>query len=304
MSEKTTAEARKIWKDFSEKKTSEEETKNLLLEFMFRRKFELGLASMSEDDFSDFLVYMAEHFVHILKKYNPEISDFSTYIYGVLQASALWRKKKQFLVNEKKSFCETLVVEESNFVLENEEIYFENEMTTEELYKVAKKNLEYSACSRHSERKTKISESFTKELCLVLALKSCYSITDPLVEKVSAATGCNKEKLRKMIMSAKESIEKKEMRFHNLFKKRNFAYFHRKKFSMQKQREAQKESDCTEYELQKFNSHDKRWRKSIEELSRQIPIPTNITVGKLLSMSPRHVASLVSKAKEIFSGDE
>ena len=155
MSEKTTAEARKIWKDFSEKKTSEEETKNLLLEFMFRRKFELGLASMGEDDFSDFLVYMAEHFVHILKKYNPEISDFSTYIYGVLQASALWRKKKQFLVNEKKSFCETLVVEESNFVLENEEIYFENEMTTEELYKVAKKNLEYSACSRHSERKTK-----------------------------------------------------------------------------------------------------------------------------------------------------
>ena len=76
MSEKTTAEARKIWKDFSEKKTSEEETKNLLLEFMFRRKFELGLASMGEDDFSDFLVYMAEHFVHILKKYNPEISDF------------------------------------------------------------------------------------------------------------------------------------------------------------------------------------------------------------------------------------
>lgn len=86
-------------------------------------------------------------------------------------------------------------------------------MTTEELYKVAKKNLEYSACSRHSERKTKISESFTKELCLVLALKSCYSITDPLVEKVSAATGCNKEKLRKMIMSAKESIEKKKCGF-------------------------------------------------------------------------------------------
>ena len=204
MSEKTTAEARKIWKDFSEKKTSEEETKNLLLEFMFRRKFELGLASMSEDDFSDFLVYMAEHFVHILKKYNPEISDFSTYIYGVLQASALWRKKKQFLANERKSCCETLVVEESSLVLENEEIYFENEMTTEELFKVAKKNLEYSAGSRHSERKAKISESFTKELCLVLALKSCFSITDPLVEKVSAATGCSKEKLRKMIMSAKE----------------------------------------------------------------------------------------------------
>lgn len=302
MSEKTTAEARKIWKDFSEKRTTAEEAKNRLLEFMFRRKYEMGLGSMDEDDFSDFLIYMAEHFVHILRKYNPEISDFSTYLCGVLQASASWHKKKQFLTNEKNSCCETLVAEDSAAIFEDEEIFVENEMTTEELLKAAKENLEYPAGTRQST--AKISESFTKQLCLVLALKSCFSITDPLVEKVSAATGCSKEKLRKMIMAARISIEKKEMRFQNLFKKRNFAYFYRKKFYMQKQREDQRPENFTEQEKQKYCSHDERWRRSLEELSRQIPVPTNITVGRLLSMSPRHVASIVSKAKRIFSNDE
>ncbi|MGN0730004.1 hypothetical protein [Treponema sp.] len=303
MGKKMQDEAREIWKAFREKTADEREIKNRLMEFTFRRKYELGLGKMNEDEFSDFLIYMAEHFIHVIKKYNPQISDFSTYITNVLQFSSAWRSKKMFIASERKSVCESMAVEESCALWsEDEAEYCEDNLTTEQLSELARKNLGYSPERREfAPRTKKDGEKFMRELCLVLALKSCFSMTDPLLEKVCAATGYSKERLSRMIMQARESLEKKEKRMQSLLMKRNFAYLHRKKISMQNEKKGEL---GTEHEKRLYESHDKRWKRSLEELSRQLPVPSNITVGKLLSMPPRKVASLVSRAKKILSDSE
>lgn len=301
-----TAQAKKIWEQFSTGTVTLEEAKNMLLELTFRRKHEFGLGGMDEDDFSDFLIYLAERLSSVLQKYNPMLSDFSTYLYGVISVSSGWWKKKVHEKREKLLCCETLTIEETFSAEEpqsGEYAHAESPLTLEELSLLARKNLSYSASRRAGRtRKSRNEDELARSICLVLAVKSCFSITDSLIEKVAAAAGCTEESLRRIILEARESIGKKEIRMKCLSAKRNSAYFQRKKYVLH--REEWKNVFSTEpgtaEESSAYIMHDIRWKKTLLELSQSARTlsPSNITVGRLLSMTPRHVAFLISKAKK------
>lgn len=311
--EKTmTAEAKEIWEQFSSRRITAEEAKNRLLELTFRRKYEFALGSMDEDEFSEFLIYLEARLPSVLQKYNPLLSDFSTYLYGVVSVSSCWWKKKLYEKKERMMCCETLTIEETFSDEEAEDEAYarpESSLSLKELSIMARKNLSYCASRRSGRtRKSRNEEELAKSICLVLAVKSCFSITDSLIEKVSAATGYGEEQLRLIILEARESIEKKESRLKCLSAKRNSAYFQRKKFFLHREEwknvySAEPGEDAAS---SSYLTHDNRWKKTLLELSRsaQMLVPSNITVGRLLSMTPRHVAFLISKAKKRISGAE
>lgn len=294
---------KQIWLNYKSGLISEKRAINLLLEILFKNKYEFGLASLDDDEFSDFLVFMNNRFETILKKYDPKISDFSTYIHSVINLTAFWWGKRTQEKTVKNYCCQTMSLEENfsttDFSPKEEDFYveepeIENIIPIPILAKEALRNL-----TENSQTKI-ITTKRAKEIVKVLALKSCNNITEHQIKIVSNITGISIEKFHKMLQEAKETLNLKKERIFILQSKRNFAYFQRKKRIV-------KENTLKEYFAESFSDENNkkdeiRWKKAMHELSIAAPslVPSNKTVAELLNISARKVKTLLDEAKENF----
>nr|WP_318711799.1 hypothetical protein [uncultured Treponema sp.] len=296
---------KKIWTDYKTGATTEKEAVNLLLELLFRNKFEFGLAAFDEDAFSDFLVFMNSRFEIILRKYNPDVSEFNTYLHSVINLTAFWWKKKIQDGKLKNYCCHNLCIEENfnaaDFSPDEKDFYVEepkgeNLIPVTALAKEALRNLNVKI-----EKKKTLTLSRAKEIISVLALKSCNNITDQQILIAAEITGIPPKEFHRIIQQAEETLHFKKDRMIVLQNKRNFAYFQRKKKMMKEKclRDIYPEL-CIE---EKSSKEDAKWQKAAMEISVAATalVPSNKTVAKLLNMSSRKVKKLLDEADENFS---
>lgn len=297
--------AKKIWVDYKTGASSEKEAVNLLLELLFKNKFEFGLSSFDEDTFSDFLVFMNNRFEIILRKYNPDVSEFNTYLHSVINLTAFWWKKKMQEKRMRSYCCQTMCIEENfntaDYSPDEQDFYIEepeaeNLIPVSVLAKDALNNLNIKI-----QKKKNITKKRAMEIIKVLALKSCNNITDRQIAVAAEITGISEVEFQNMIRQAEDSLKFKKDRISVLQNKRNFAYFQRKKKIL-------KENSLKDHYPELFTGNEKdrediKWHRATEEISKaaQTLVPSNKTVAKLLNMSSRKVKNLLDEADENFS---
>ncbi|WP_407400937.1 hypothetical protein [Treponema sp.] len=294
----------KIWTNYKSGAISERKAVNLLLEMLFKKKYEFGLAAFDDDSFSDFIVFMSNRFETVLRKYDPDISDFKTYLHSVINLTAFWWRKKIHERAEKNLCCQRMCTEENfdtlDFSTKEKDFYIEEPSTDNlipipDLAEDAMRNLDI-----RKEKNKVITKKRAQEIIKVLALKSCNNITDHQVEIAAEITGIPAEEFHRMVQQAEDTLKFKKDRISILQNKRNFAYFQRKKRIMKEN--CMKDHYPDIYLEKQVEKAEKRWEKAVEDLSAAAPllVPSNKTVAKILNMSPRKVKVILDEAKQNF----
>ncbi len=274
------------------------EFKNKLLEYTFLHKNYLGLWSLNDDEFSEFLIMLDGIFYNISEKYNPKLSEFTTFFITTISKSLHWWQPKMHKKNEKSKCCDALLIEENLTESYEQDFLVENKLSIKDLYKITRKKLCYSESSNHVTSKIIKNDSdlFMKEACLILLLKSCNHVTEELIVKVSAITGYSCSKILEFLFKARAATEKKRQRCEAIIKSRNNAYYQRKKISLEEVKD--------DLNNDKYCIQDKKWHDAVEKLSKQSIVPSDIAIGNILSIAPRHVSKIVLKAKKILESNE
>lgn len=289
-----------------------DELRNRLLEFLFLNKEKAGLSKVDEDCFSDFLLFLAEHLDPIIKRYNSSISDFTNYFFGVVRSSFFWWYRK-YRTMQNYNYYVTAVggedfdereyeyrcSEKSNEIEANEK-----SLSVEELKKITESRIgaSYKDVLKHKRISTISRENariLRNEACLVLAVKSCYFIDDEMIEKLSVVTGIPFDEIYELIERAKATMNRKITNKRELERKRNSAYFQKKKSELcAAGRKDYFWNICFLDEKSRF--HDRKWLQILEKLKTcsQKMVPSNNAVGLILGIDCRRVSYIVKIARK------
>lgn len=279
-----------VYRNYSEGKVTKGQAQQELWNVLFRHRQQLMPTWIRDDDLQEFMVVAQRMLFHLLENYNSRLSAFSTFFFGAVSVSRQYCYRKD-VVKRSRSLCCDELLEEGSLDVQSVEIPEDT---------VCNKNWHYS------ERKSWVSRGASdkkcqirRDICLVLAIKSCMQIDDLMIEKVAFETGVSTQDLQQMILQAKMSMEKKVERVERLIIRRNFAYFRRKWILMKK-------ADSTGAFLswftdEKLDRYDRKWKAASDLIAKQRMSPSNDVVARILSMSPRRVRLLLDKAKELLT---
>ncbi len=295
-----------IWDEYSCHKIDLHEASNRLLEFVFNHRKNFGLSKIDEDFFSDFILYISTRLEKIIRNFNPERCVFTTYFYGCIKISLKWWMKKSYEEREKQRFFIDFQIMESeieeNYITRDAEYMLElnsddSKMTMGELEYLAKKNLNYSNVFkvRNTGKLSINREALLKQACLILAIKSCFNISDALIKRISVLMDMNEKKLQDLIQRGRNSISEKMDRCMMLESRIGRTYMHREKYEIRQESGYKKEKNA-----KKKKFHEEKWNSALSELSKLAKrlSPTNVEVGRILNISPRKVACIMERAAE------
>lgn len=274
-----------------------EEAVNIIWVELYTHPQIYGLADFDEDEKSDFLLSFRERFPLLFKTYDTNLGIFSNYIRGNIYFKKISWKKKQL---QKKIKGET----EASFFIEkfDEKSGMQNESQS----KASEKSEELSAdelkpeFTEESECKSKI-KIFT---VLALALKACHDIDDEMISKISKYTGLKENSLQKIVQEMKSVELKTSKSRERLVRRRNHAFYFRRKYGLEMQNIPEAEPSYAEIR-ERYDFQTKNWIKSNELLAKRSKIgPTNVDIAKRLGLKPRTVGFYLFCAKKNLSKNE
>lgn len=201
----------KIYLQYRAKKLTRNETESLLLAEIFKSPKYYGLVNPSEDDISNFLLWIHQYIPIILEKYNPTESTFLTYFTTAIRLR--YRSWKRQIVKEK-------VLQE---ILDN--YHYQESLKNEEYYiEVAELEPTYlPSCSQELQPRYPLS-TIQATTVLVLALRSIHSLSESIINKISQLTGISREEFQRCIENVESYIEKKKQLQQQLERKINRTY--------------------------------------------------------------------------------
>lgn len=275
-----------------------------------------GLSNLSEDDLMDFLIYQLKQFLHILEIFDPEKSQFTTFVKNNIQTNlGSWRKMAARRCFRRELYFTTAEseMESENFSIDqctSEEDTSHDEKYYHTLVDVIKftesqqdilKNFKSIGNSHRVNHQANFNKTMElrKNCILVLALKSCYYIDEDMMRKVSIITGTPYEVLNAMICKAIESLGSKIKRRNACARSRDNAYFFKKRYSFEMQR-IDPDSSWAQVVNSKLIQHSQTWeKKNLLLMGNKFRItPTNKLIGEILGMEDRHVGHLIKVAEK------
>lgn len=279
---------------------TEEEGAKALWELVYTQKALFSLNSLEYDSFMDFLEYLQPKFVRILQSYKPAEGTFLAFLYANIRQNLLSWKKITTRRNVSEESC--LGVMEIEYDSQAykysccescQNVFMEEENhTIEEVKKQIKENKIQKNQSNNSLKEEKL----RKDAVLILALKSCYHITEDLIEKVCLITDTSKNKLENMICEARNSITTKLNRRNLCTKTRDNAFFYHRKYSLELPR-INSHSNWAEILSKKYQRQTKIWELANLRLIKnyRLLVPSTKKVAELLGMSVRHCEYVMKK---------
>ena len=279
-----------IYLRYREGEITNQQAQNELWDVLFRKKRQLLPDWMIGDSLQDFMVFVKQKLLNMLENYDAKIAAFPTFFFGSMSILSRWWYSREALKLSKDACCIALLSEGTVDIDTEDTIEDASCQKTAGLAREA--NWVYKG---KSDKKCQI----RRDICLVLALKSCIDIDDTMIEKVAFETGVDTQQLRQMIWKARASMKKKIERVEKLILRRNFAYF-RKKYIMIKKADAER-SFC-EHDLdEKLQVYERKWKAAVDLIAKQRMTPTNDAVAQILQMSPKRVSFLLDKAKTLLT---
>ncbi len=291
------------WKEFGAENSCMEKFREKLLKIVFENPGFFGIPR-DDDDFQEFMLYLGDKLNGAISNYVEEIADFSTYFSGAVRTAHFWWRKKRVRYDQIHASYEALVVQEEFGDSFGDKIFEETSSVSDLEIFVSRGLLggkkSDETCTEMSVMQKRREEQL-KKMCMVLAVKSCRFLHEPLTEKICRFTGTNREEMEKIISKARVAVEKKEKRLSGIISRRNYTYFRRKRLNIIRQNAVPDAENDLDGLTEKIRMLDERWKRSsmqAEKLEASM-VPSNIAVGKLLSISPKKVARLMTLAQKI-----
>lgn len=286
-----------------------------LMKFIFQKPKYFSLTNLDEEELMDFLMYNFQRSLTFLKKYDTETDCFSSYVHSCVRRNyAAWVRIRRTKLAEEQSYSmlDTLNYEDNLYsYTKNERSYFfetnnEGQHTLEEVSETCRKlNEEYYKLAHVPSKKLspalqEVRRLYTlrREVCVILAIKSCYHISDDLIEKVSLISGYSFEELKEMIETANLSLKNKIRIHEQCLKRRDNSYYFHRRFQIQKE-SFDANSAIADTISRKYQKQTESWKKTNSLIiNKRKVIPSNRTVAKILKISERHVEYVLRKARE------
>ena len=283
-----------------------------IMETVYKNRKWFGLKKLQGDDLHDFMLFYYERSKAVFSFYKPELGSFENFLYvNINNALLAWYKTRA------KRSCEesTLSMMDDIFYEESVKSYekmdpasvcaaMDNDIPSINRILEMRKKDEKSYSMRRG-RKIRNSragfaktENLRKEACLVLLLKSCSFVSDSMIENAAAVCGKSFGEIKKLVEEAKRSIKSKKNRISRLEKTRDNFFYYKRKFTAEMER-ADVGSDTSMEIGAKIEKADAAWRIKNEQLhSENLRVPSNVTIGRLLGISDRHVRYVINQAQK------
>lgn len=289
-----------------------EQGARILMEIVYRHKALFGLKQLDEDQIIDFLIYQHPKLIKIFSIYNKSFGTFSSFLQGSVRGTYItWKKRmarRNALVGSI-TVSDEIAYEEaqSQYLLPEEEVIHKldeskglcasYEQEQKPLFRYPDGSLPFHLKNPLLE-KARI-DSLRKNAILILALKSSYYLDEPLLEKVSSATGYSVESLKLVRDELNKTLKNKINRRNACITCRNNSYYFHRKYLLESYR-LNHDSSWAEFINTKYEKQTKTWIDKNRRLARKeyTVSATNRAVGKILGMDPRHIFYVIRQAKE------
>ncbi|MCR5187589.1 MAG: hypothetical protein K6C97_01540 [Treponema sp.] len=259
-----------------------------------------GLNKYDEDFRSDIILMFLEKGNKILETYNEETSDFFTYLYSTISSLINTRRKKLAIqaLKENIDYYEGIN-------MNSEKVYFYKNLSpiTQDL-----RDVPFAYKPQNIDALKQMFRQLAKENCdkkiLVLAIKASFYITDEQVKKVCKIYNLKEKDLYDAIQYCKNSLDEKAQKRTKIQERRNYAYYHHKKYDSQleKIKDSERPVDSIRKNniLEKQQKHYKNWQKLNKKFSDGFLFlrPTNKTVADLLGICERQISYYINCAKQ------
>ena len=260
-----------------------------------------GLHKYDEDFRQEIILRLLERGHYLLHLFNPEFGDFFTFLYCYI-CTLINTKIKTSITD---SMREKLNFEEGiQFLKEQEAKYHRIDFNNFDLPKVPyEQNKIPSEVLHKSLRELSLKKQDKK--VIILALKSSYYLTDHQIQKICRICGLKQEYFYNMIQQCKNSIEVKNKKREHALERRNFAYYHHKRYNriIQELKEdniPERKNLIKEQYYNKEKKHLNNWNKLNDTLLRGhfFLRPTNKTIANVMGICERQVNYYISCAKK------
>ena len=286
---------------------SEKEMIKHICTFVVKNYPIFGLQKYDEDFRQEVLLNLIEKGNRLLNQFNPAFGDFFTYLYCYICTIINTKIKQQMVqsMKEKINFEECILTLE-----EKKEKYHRIDFNNFDLPK-APLAPPHIPPEEIQEALKNLSLKHDNKKIIVLALKSSYYLTDDQIQRICKISGIKKEYFYNLIQQCKESLDYKTRRRERAQERRNFAYYHHKRY-----RKIIQKLDCDldQEKLRRLKEHyackeKKHWHnwKSLNNAFEKGHIylrPTNKTVANLMGICERQVNYYINCARKDLESEQ
>lgn len=286
---------------------TQKEVLNQLCSFVSHNLPLFCLQKYDEDTRQEIMLGIVEKGLHIISVYNPQIGDFFTFFYCHVCSiiNTLAKKNTYSYLQDRLNMVEGI-----NTVNEKTVKYHKIDLQN---FNVSRAPLNRQKLSPEDLQKAlkELQLNASDKKIIILALKSSYYLTDEQIERLCSIYKIKPEYFYNMIQYCKESIQKKSERRAKTQERRNFAYYHHRRYKtlledMLKEPENEQNVILSSKFERLEKKHARNWlnlNKSFEEGHLYLR-PTNKTVANLLGICERQVAYYIKCAKKESSRED
>lgn len=249
--------------------------------------------SMYDEDFrQDILLHIVEKGSHILKLFNPQLGDFFTFFYCYM-CTLINSKHKE---NASKKIKEKFDIDES--ILQEEERQLKYTRIDYKNFDLPKAPFAYKKMNPDELHKMvqELSLDHNEKKIIILALKSSYYLTDEQIQKICNIYKIDKDVFYNLIQHCKNTLSPKAEKHVNAEKRRNYAYYHYKRYSTLVQ-QLEDNNNPASYKffkdkmLQKECKHRNNWNKLNKNFEQGYLYlrPSTKTVADIMGICERQV---------------
>lgn len=282
-------------------KLSRKEAVDIICSFICQNYKVFNLQKYDEDFRSELLIYFLEKGEKVFTNYNPKLGDFFTFLYCYINSLVITKMRSTYLNNAKEKL---LISEAINSIIEYEpsSIAFTpaKKAQTKVPYKPSVSNLdELRQLFAHYKP-----DNDDKKI-IVLAIKSSFYITDEQIQKICNLYKIDINYFYEIIEYCKQSIQDKTERRIKMEQRRNYDYYHSKRYENELIKLHNSETQNKNLQLEekltyKKNKHYNNWKKLNDRLENGCLYlrPTTKTISKLLGICERQINYYINCAKK------
>lgn len=218
---KTNHELETVLKNYKAGTISSKQAVNQIGSFVGENYPIFGLHKYDEDFRQDILLGLLEHGESLINNYDPEIGDFFTFLYSYINTLKSTKIRHLAIL----SLSERIINEELKKCM-NEKIFMYSSINYSH-FDMPKAPYSYKPIPADELKKSLQGIAFKNQdkKLLVLALKSCYYLTDEQIDKICKIYGLEREVFCEMIQHCKDSIQHRADRRAQVIDRRDTAYY-------------------------------------------------------------------------------
>jgi len=271
---------------FKNKKISLNQARDILWTTIYLKPYEYGLQTLTEDQRSDYLIWLSQRFIQLLNNYKHGTVCFSFFLKACIKKSLNGWIKRQL----KKYAGENCL--EQHLLLENEE----KESPVDFMAQTEKINVEMlnKILNKYSDKQQKI----VKDFIHICACKACHELDLDIIKAISDFLGINFTSFLKEINELKTITSKKNQKRQQIIERRNRAFYFHKKFLFELSR-LDPSSISYNLILEKYKNQTENWKKINEELKHKFSSsPTSTQIALSTGIKPRQVSFYLNHKKK------